>query len=73
MPRRACVPRAPGAGPGLPVFPAPRGRRGSGVNGRPTAAARSAMRKHPWNRRNGSVPCAAPETAAAKPPPSSFL
>jgi len=36
-----------GQAPGLPALPAPRGRRGSGVNGRPQAVARSAMRKHP--------------------------
>ena len=36
-----------GQAPGLPALPAPRGRRGSGVTGRPQAVARSAMRKHP--------------------------
>jgi transposase len=38
--KAAC--RAPrGQAPGLPALPAPRGRRGSGVNGRPQAVARS--------------------------------
>jgi transposase len=41
--KAAC--RAPrGQAPGLPALPAPRGRRGSGVNGRPQAVVRSAMR-----------------------------
>ena len=73
-PGRARVPRAPGAGPGLPAFPAPRGRRGSGVNGRPQAVARQRDAQHPLHRRNGPVTCAAPQkTAAAKPPPSAKL
>ena len=40
----------PGAGPGLPAFPAPRGRRGSGVNGRPQAVARQRDAQHPLHR-----------------------
>jgi transposase len=42
--KAAC--RAPrGQAPGLPALPAPRGRRGSGVNGRPQAVARPMPRR----------------------------
>ena len=37
----------PGQAPGLPALPAPRGRRGSGVNGRPKAVARQRDAQHP--------------------------
>jgi transposase len=49
-----------GQAPGLPALPAPRGRRGSGVNGRPQAVARQRDAQHPLHRRDGPVPCAAP-------------
>src|SRR6185437_7431267 len=57
-----------------PLFLPPRGRRGSGVNGRPQAVARSAMRSTLYTGGTAPYPCAAPlETAAAKPPPSQSL
>lgn len=42
-PSKAACRAQHGQAPGLPALPAPRGRRGSGVNGRPKAVARSAM------------------------------
>jgi hypothetical protein len=43
-----------------PLFLPPRGRRGSGVNGRPKAVARKRDAQHPLHRRDGPVACAAP-------------
>src|SRR4029077_2725588 len=57
-----------------PLFLPPRGRRGSGVNGRPQAVARSAMRSTLYTGGTAPYPARHPrKTAAAKPPPSPKL
>jgi hypothetical protein len=60
------MPRAPGAGPGLPALPVPRGRRGSGVNGRPQAVTRSAMRSTLYTGGTAPYPARHPENSGGE-------